>query len=287
MTPDQAPEDPTATPTPETTPEPTPEPAPVETPAPVEAAPAEEPAPAVGPLVDTAPAAGQSLFENNKPAGEKKSHTGLIIGIIAGVVVIAVVLIVVFAVILPNANKGKDGDKKDNNTSQNGGKENGGNGGNENGGNGGENGGNGGNNNGGENGGNGGNKTSNAVVGTYEIYSVIGADGKEDTQSIAFIKAMGGTYTVEFRSNGTGEIAIDMSNSPLANMGDEDGDDEDGVSSAGSAKESAEFTWKEDGTLSAKDEEDDTIKNGTWSLSDDKNYVSISMDGETMKFKRM
>ncbi len=49
----------------------------------------------------------------------KKSHTGLIIGIIAGVVVIATILIVVFAVILPNANKSKDGDKKDDNTSKN------------------------------------------------------------------------------------------------------------------------------------------------------------------------
>ncbi len=48
----------------------------------------------------------------------KKSHTGLIIGIIAGVIVIATVLIVLFAVVLPNANKSKDGDKKDSNSSK-------------------------------------------------------------------------------------------------------------------------------------------------------------------------
>ena len=48
----------------------------------------------------------------------KKSHTGLIIGIVAGVVIIATILIVVFAVILPNANKSKDGDKKDSNSSK-------------------------------------------------------------------------------------------------------------------------------------------------------------------------
>ena len=87
------------------------------------------PAPGSAPMPNPAPA--PNPYQPNPyqptPAGAapinpmgapKKSHTGLIIGIIAGVVVIATVLIVLFAVVLPNANKGKDGDKKDNDSSK-------------------------------------------------------------------------------------------------------------------------------------------------------------------------
>ena len=78
-------------------------------------APTPEPAP-VAPA--PAPAAEQPLFANNGGGAPKKSHTGLIVGIILGIIVIATVLVVLFAVILPNMNKEEDKDKKDNGTSQ-------------------------------------------------------------------------------------------------------------------------------------------------------------------------
>ena len=57
----------------------------------------------------SAPAAG------NAP---KKSHTGLIIGLVVGIIAIAVFLVVLFTVILPNATNDDKEEKKDNNTSK-------------------------------------------------------------------------------------------------------------------------------------------------------------------------
>ena len=57
----------------------------------------------------SAPAAG------NTP---KKSHTGLIIGLVVGIIAIAVFLVVLFTVILPNATNDDKEEKKDNNTSK-------------------------------------------------------------------------------------------------------------------------------------------------------------------------
>lgn len=85
-----------------------------------------QPAPAPTPVAPApaapAPAPEQPLFANNgTPAvggapAPKKSHTGLIVGLIIGIIAIAAVLIVVFAVVLPNANKSEE--KKDDNTSK-------------------------------------------------------------------------------------------------------------------------------------------------------------------------
>ena len=83
-------------------------------------APQPTPAPAPAAAPAPAPAPEQPLFANNSApvagGAPKKSHTGLIVGLIVGIIAIAAILIVVFAVIIPNANK--DGEKKDDNNSK-------------------------------------------------------------------------------------------------------------------------------------------------------------------------
>ena len=88
----------------------------------MENTPTPEPAP-VAPAPAPAPDAGQPLFANNNGGAPKKSHTGLIVGIVIGIIAIAAILVVLFAVILPSINKDEDKDKKNDNTSQNTGKD--------------------------------------------------------------------------------------------------------------------------------------------------------------------
>ena len=76
------------------------------------------------PTPQPTPAPEQPLFAGTPApaptAGNtpKKSHTGLIIGLVVGIIAIAAFLVVLFAVILPNANNDNKEEKKDNNTSK-------------------------------------------------------------------------------------------------------------------------------------------------------------------------
>lgn len=278
---DQAPEEPISTPTPEpeAAAEPVAEEAPVAEPAPEPAPAVEEPAPAVEPAATPlfASSAAPAPVADPAAAPAKKSHTGLIIGIIAAVVVIAAVLIVLFAVILPNANKGDD-KKKDDNTSKQDNKDDngGGNGGSDNGG------GNGGSDNGGGNGGNGGNNgggssDSKSIVGKYELYSAIDAEGNEDTSSVAFIKAFA-NMTIEFKSDGTGVMKVEVNEEMIEQMGGDTSELEDQNSEQ-------KFTYK-DGKITVIDEEGE-LQDGEYELSSDGKYVTVTASGQGMKFKRM
>ena len=76
------------------------------------------------PAPQPAPTPGQPLFAGTPQpapaAGDtpKKSHTGLIIGLVVGIIAIAVFLVVLFTVILPNATNDDKEEKKDDNTSK-------------------------------------------------------------------------------------------------------------------------------------------------------------------------
>ena len=75
------------------------------------------PAPAA-PAPAPAPAADQPLFANNNAGGAKKSHTGLIVGLVLGIVAIAAFLVVLFVVILPGMNNNNNNNGNNGNTSK-------------------------------------------------------------------------------------------------------------------------------------------------------------------------
>jgi hypothetical protein len=231
----------------------------------------------------SAPASNQSLFANNadKPKGGK---TGLIIGLALGAVAIIAIILVVFLVIIPGANKDDKGGKKDSNTSQNGSSNNGSN----NGGNNGSNKGgdeddddddeddddddNGGSNNGGSN------TNANSIVGKYELYSMIDSEGNEDTTEVAMISALVTMY-IEFKEDGTGRYFTEINEEALKQYSDQgatiDIDEE---------KTEQSFNWK-DGKITVGNSEGE-LEDCDYELSEDGQYVTLSAEGQGIKFKR-
>ena len=113
----------------------------------------------------------------------------------------------------------------------------------------------------------------NPVVGVYSIYSYFDSDGKESRDFIDFYKSLGGDQTIEFFNDGTGEwatLTFDYSTGALMK------------------KEVAfRFTWK-DGAMKLSGEsitrEEDS--KGTYELSEDKQFITVTASGSKSKFKR-
>lgn len=97
------------------------------------------------------------------------------------------------------------------------------------------------------------------VVGKYELSAVID-DGKESTAMVDMIKQMGGEYTAEFKKDKTGVLKMKM------------GEDDNTI----------EFEWNDKELKSKNTEDKETIP---YEYKD--NTVTITLNGEGMKFKRI
>lgn len=98
------------------------------------------------------------------------------------------------------------------------------------------------------------------IVGKYEMSATI-TDGVESTEMIAFMKALGGTQTIEFKKDGTGEI----------------------VSGAGESSNTQTFTYtaKE---VKVKSEAGEEI---TYKLEYKNDAVILTIENESIKYTRI
>jgi ribosomal protein L12E/L44/L45/RPP1/RPP2 len=193
---------------------------------------------------------------DSAPVAKKGGKTGLIIGLLLGVIAIVTIVIVVFAVIIPNASKGGD-EKKDNGNSKEEKKEE--------------------------------KKDEDVdpIVGIYDVYSTI-SDGEESKEAVTMMKAFGVSITIEFKKDGTGEMITKADPSAFnINTGeeDEDEDEEEEEEPVEAQEEVVTFTYG-DGKIDMKNEESGETQSGTYELSEDKKYVTVTVDGEGVKFKR-
>ena len=99
------------------------------------------------------------------------------------------------------------------------------------------------------------------IVGKYELTASI-SDGQESTEMVAFMKALGGTQTIEFKKDKTGEIK----------------------SQAGESSSTQTFTYT-DKELKMKVEGSD--EEVVYSLEYKDDAVTIISDGDGMKFTRI
>lgn len=99
-----------------------------------------------------------------------------------------------------------------------------------------------------------------SVVGKYTLSAFI-SNGKESTEMVDFVKALGGEYTVEFKKDKTGTLKM--------GMGDE--------------SEEINFTYT-DKEIKATDEgEEKTMK---YEFNSKDKTVTLTVDDESMKFTR-
>ncbi len=98
----------------------------------------------------------------------------------------------------------------------------------------------------------------NNVVGKYDLSAYI-QNGEESTQAVELLKALGGSYTVEFKNDKTGVIEF----------------------KAGEDNKYIEFKW-DNGKITI--ENDDEKEESEYKLDGDS--VTITLDGAGMKFTR-
>jgi len=96
------------------------------------------------------------------------------------------------------------------------------------------------------------------VVGKYKLSAFIN-DGKESTEMVSFVEALGGKYTIEFKKDKTGTLEM----------------------TAGEESEVIEFKY-DDKKLTA--EKDGEKKEMPYEYKDD--TVTVTFEGEGMKFSR-
>lgn len=97
------------------------------------------------------------------------------------------------------------------------------------------------------------------IVGKYSLTAFIDEDGKESTEMIDFLKAFGGSYSIEFKKDKTGVLEM----------------------KAGDESQTIEFTYTDKKLTIEKDgvkeESDYTYKDNT---------VTVSIENQGMKFTR-
>ena len=105
------------------------------------------------------------------------------------------------------------------------------------------------------------------VVGNYELQAFI-QNGEETTEVAELLKSFGGGYTIEFKSDKTGEMTM----------------------KAGDRSETWTFTWNGNKVkFDKEDEEDDDEEaipvESTFEYKD--NTITLDLDGRGIKFKRV
>lgn len=105
------------------------------------------------------------------------------------------------------------------------------------------------------------------IVGKYELSATIDSEGKESTEMVSFMKALGGSQTIEFKKDKTGAI----------------------VSKAGESETKIDFTYN-DKELKAKTEGSDEEVTYNYEYKDDAVTITLIVDGEAdekMKYTRI
>lgn len=105
------------------------------------------------------------------------------------------------------------------------------------------------------------------IIGKYELSATIDKDGKESTEMVSFMKALGGTQTIEFKKDKTGSID----------------------SKAGESTSSIKFTY-DDKELKAKNEDSGEEAVYSYEYKDDVVTITLKAEGEEnekMKFTRV
>lgn len=103
------------------------------------------------------------------------------------------------------------------------------------------------------------------IVGKYELSASI-SDGKESTELVSFMKALGGTQTIEFKKDKTGELK----------------------SEAGEASSTQTFTYDDKQVkMKVNSEDGEESQEVVWDLEYKEDTVTIIKDGDGMKFTRI
>ncbi len=292
-------------------PEPAPEPELATEPEPaIEPEPAAEPTVKPGPVAEPvaeptpapAPAPTASVFDPVPAEQTKKSHTGLILGIIIGLILIVAILVVVFVVIIPNSKKADENGGSTSVSQQdptptpnptpsnpvdptpadpvspddpvtptdptpadptN---------------------------------------PTNPVtptdptpvnptpaqpqavsaVGKYKAVAMVDEKGKEDSEDIESMAAVGAYYELEFKKDGTGSMAIkmDMPEEIKKQLSAEE------LRQLKELEQAFPVTWN-NGSITLKDPETGSAEKGTYKLSKDGKYITIIFNGSGIKFVRL
>lgn len=122
--------------------------------------------------------------------------------------------------------------------------------------------------------------TRPTVIGRYNFTSTIDQDGNESELAANFFKAFGANYTIEFRSDKTGEIRLEMGSSFLsANSSDE-------IDENVSNTKVTTFTY-DDKKINASGENGEFESDYEFKTTDSGDEtVVLTIDGEKVKFTK-